>query len=128
MSAALIAAVSSSETRSLSGGGACGAQASNRSISLPSLPTASASSEPEILLGNPKCIQPLREGEEAYAMAFAVRGGTYRHPRQDPIEPRHIRPRHRRSEELRLRFSLLFRSGAPDRIRTCGLCLRRAAA
>ena len=52
------------------------AQASNRSISLPSLPTASASSEPEIPLGNPKYIQPLREGEEAYAMAFAVRGGT----------------------------------------------------
>ena len=48
------------------------AQASNRSISLPSLPTASASSEPEIPLGNPKYIQPLREGEEAYAMAFAV--------------------------------------------------------
>ena len=52
------------------------AQASNRSISLPSLPTASANSEPEIPLGNPKYIQPLREGEEAYAMAFAVRGGT----------------------------------------------------
>jgi hypothetical protein len=52
------------------------AQASNRSISLPSLPPASASSEPEIPLGNPKYIQPLREGEEAYAMAFAVRGGT----------------------------------------------------
>jgi hypothetical protein len=52
------------------------AQASNRSISLPSLPTASASSEPKIPLGNPKYIQPLREGEEAYAMAFAVRGGT----------------------------------------------------
>ena len=36
-------------------------------------------------------------------------------PRQAGFQPAH------------LRFHLLFGSGAPDRIRTCDLCLRRAA-